>query len=64
MHLSIRRSTVAALDEDATPRATDRAIRDYLDGKTDGAELFQALYGAVIDEPIPAAILDLVRRTA
>jgi hypothetical protein len=63
MNVCIRRIAAASLDEDATPRATDRAIRDYLDGKTDGCDLFQALYGAVIDEPIPAAMLALVRRT-
>ena len=39
----------------------DQAILRFLQGQTDGSELFQALYGAPIDEPIPPAMLALVR---
>lgn len=39
----------------------DLAVRRYLDGKSDGSALFQALYGAILDEPIPEAMLALVR---
>ena len=36
-------------------------IERFLDGRSTGAPLMQALYGAVIDEPIPERLLALVR---
>jgi hypothetical protein len=47
--------------EDETEEIAEQAIREFLSGETDGAELFQALYGAALDEPIPPAMLALVR---
>ena len=37
------------------------AILRYLSGETEGQELFQALYGEALDEPIPERMLALVR---
>ena len=42
--------------------AVDLAIRRFLDGTTDGQALFEALYGATLDEPIPAHLLETVRK--
>lgn len=39
----------------------EAAILRYLSGETDGHELFQALYGAALDEPVPERMLALVR---
>jgi hypothetical protein len=36
-------------------------IEDFLSGKTDGQALFEWLYGAVADEPVPEQMLALVR---
>lgn len=36
-------------------------IERFLDGRSTGAPLMQALYGAAIDEPIPERLLSLVR---
>jgi hypothetical protein len=50
------------------PLATDEiddvvedAILRFLSGETEGQELFQALYGDTVDEPIPERMLALVR---
>jgi hypothetical protein len=43
--------------------AIDAAIDAFLDGKSDGAEVFTALYGSVAEEPIPARLLAIVRGT-
>ncbi len=64
--------TVAtALAEIAAPHPIDdldemveQAIVRFLSGESDGEELFAALYGHVLEEPIPAAMLDLVRTGA
>jgi hypothetical protein len=34
-------------------RPIDRDIRDFLAGKSDGAELLHALYDHVLNEPVP-----------
>ena len=34
----------------------DRDIRDFLAGKTDGADLLHALYDHVLDEPVPQSL--------
>lgn len=48
------------------PRArrcsTDRDIRDFLAGKTDGEGLLHALYDHVLDEPVPERLSALLRR--
>jgi hypothetical protein len=47
--------------DDETEEMVERSILEFLSGESDGAELFQALYGAALDEPIPPAMLALVR---
>jgi hypothetical protein len=42
--------------------STDRDIRDFVAGKTDGEPLLHALYDHVLDEPIPERLLTLLRR--
>ena len=37
-------------------------IDDFLSGRSDGAVLLQALYGAVADEPIPERLLAVLRQ--
>jgi hypothetical protein len=37
------------------------AILRFLNGETDGRELFRALYDETLDEPIPESMLALVR---
>lgn len=58
-------ATVLALCEPAADDELDgiveQAILHFLNGETQGEELFQALYGAPLDEPIPASMLALVR---
>jgi hypothetical protein len=41
---------------------TDRRIRDFLDGKTHGEDVLNALYGAAMKEPIPERLLAVLRR--
>jgi hypothetical protein len=40
----------------------ERQIIDFLDGRSDGAELMLALYGDVADEPLPPRLAELVKR--
>ena len=40
----------------------ERQVIDFLDGRSDGAELMLALYGDVADEPLPPRLAELVRR--
>ena len=42
--------------------STDRDIRDFLAGKTDGEQLLHALYDHVLDEPIPERLRVPLRR--
>lgn len=62
--------TAAALALDVQPAAdeldavVELAILRFLNGETDGEDLFQALYGAPLDEPVPQHMLDLVRAQA
>jgi hypothetical protein len=37
-------------------------IESFLSGDSDGAALFQALYGAVAREPVPERLLAVLRR--
>ena len=39
----------------------ENSILRFLNGETDGRDLFQALYGDVADEPVPEKMLALVR---
>lgn len=41
---------------------TDRDIRDFLAGKSDGADLLHALYDHVLDEPVPEHLCALLKR--
>ena len=41
--------------------SVDRDIRDFLAGKTDGADLLHALYDHVLDEPVPQFLRDVLR---
>jgi hypothetical protein len=49
----------------ATPRiatqSVDRAIRDFLTGKTEGERVLHALYDHVLDEPVPERLRGLLR---
>ena len=40
----------------------DREIRDFLAARTDGEDLFHALYDHVLDEPIPERLRAVLRR--
>ena len=42
--------------------STEREIRDFLDGKTDGEDLLHALYDHVLDEPVPERLTALLKR--
>jgi hypothetical protein len=42
--------------------STDRDIRDFLAGRTDGEQLLHALYDHVLDEPIPERLRAALRR--
>ena len=47
---------------DDVDSVVDSAIRRFLDGTSDGHALFEALYGAALDEPVPEHLLAIVRR--
>jgi hypothetical protein len=42
--------------------STEREIRDFLNGKTDGEDLLHRLYDRVLDEPVPERLTALLRR--
>ena len=42
--------------------STERDIRDFLAGKTEGEDLLHALYDHVLDEPVPERLRALLRR--
>ena len=42
--------------------SVDRDIRDFIAGKTDGADLLHALYDHVLDEPVPQFLRDVLSR--
>jgi hypothetical protein len=41
--------------------STADEIRAFLDGETNGEPLLRALYDHILDEPIPARLLQLLR---
>jgi len=43
------------------PDSIDRRIRAFLAGDTDGEDLFQALYGHILDEPLPQRLRALLK---
>ena len=42
--------------------STEREIRDFLSGKTDGEDLLHRLYDHVLDEPVPERLSALLKR--
>ena len=58
-------ATALAVCEDPATDEIDGVIEEailrYLSGETEGQELFQALYGEALGEPIPERMLALVR---
>jgi hypothetical protein len=54
------------VDEDADAIAAllpvSSQIEHFLAGTTTGRALFEALYGDVLDEPVPHRLIDLLRR--
>jgi hypothetical protein len=42
--------------------STEREIRDFLSGKTDGEDLLHRLYDHVLDEPVPEHLTALLKR--
>ncbi|HWI25611.1 MAG TPA: hypothetical protein VN668_01495 [Stellaceae bacterium] len=48
-------------DKELTNLTVAVEIERLLSGASDGAPLFQALYGAVADEPVPERLLQVVR---
>lgn len=59
MYLAINRRPVERV---IATCSTDRDIRDFLSGKTDGEQLLHALYDRVLDEPVPEHLRALLRR--
>jgi hypothetical protein len=52
--------------EIAKPRAAtgtiEQRIKDFLDGKTHGEDVLNALYGQAMTEPVPERLLAVLRR--
>jgi hypothetical protein len=48
------------LAAEPTPSWHDE-LRAFLDGDTNGEPLFHAIYDSVLDEPIPARLLEALR---
>jgi hypothetical protein len=42
--------------------STEREIRDFLVGKTNGEDLLHTLYDHVLDEPVPERLTALLKR--
>jgi hypothetical protein len=51
----------ALVAEISAGASTATEIERFLDGDSDGGVLFQALYGSVMDEPIPERLLAVLR---
>ncbi len=58
MHLAVKCRSV---DPRIARCSTDRDVRDFVAGKTDGKELLHALYDHVLAEPIPQRLRALLR---
>jgi hypothetical protein len=62
MHGFAARATLDALvSEVEAGLSVGREIERFLDGKSDGHLLFNALYGEALDEPIPERLLATLR---
>jgi hypothetical protein len=53
MQLEINLPSPAILGCDVPQVQETEQLLDFLDGRTDGEELFHALYDHVLDEPVP-----------
>jgi hypothetical protein len=53
MQLEINLPPPAILGCDVPQVQETELLLDFLDGRTDGEELFHALYDHVLDEPVP-----------
>jgi hypothetical protein len=51
-----------ALPATLAAATVERQILDFLNGRSDGAELMLAIYGDVADEPLPPRLAALVER--
>ena len=51
-----------ALPPGLAPPSLTRQIIDFLDGRSDGAELMRELYGGAADEPLPPRLAEQVKR--
>jgi hypothetical protein len=60
MHLAAQRRR--PVERHPVRCSTEREIRDFLSGKTDGEDLLHALYDSVLDEPVPERLTALLRR--
>jgi hypothetical protein len=62
MYGSAARATLDALIvEVETELSVEREIERFLDGRSDGQVLLNALYGEVLDEPVPERLLATLR---
>jgi hypothetical protein len=52
----------AAVPANLAAPSVERQIIDFLNGRSDGAELMLAIYGDVADEPLPPRLAQLVER--
>jgi hypothetical protein len=59
MHTAALRTLVDTIE--TVQPSIDQQIQDFLDGETDGGNLFQMLYGDVADEPVPERLLAVLR---
>jgi hypothetical protein len=65
LEIDMNAATALALTEtpdEEIDGVVEHSILRFLNGESDGRDLFQALYGETIDEPVPAEMLALVRR--
>ncbi len=59
MYLAARRRPV---ERHPVRCSTEREIRDFVNGKTNGEDLLHAIYDHVLDEAVPVRLTALVRR--